>query len=408
MKKNDKFKISIPLVLLFCFFIHPVMIKDSMVLSYMYQYGIPFVYVLFHVGSIIKLSKKQGIIYSLLILLVLFSFIYPTIHSTNDYSYVRVSFFVFRKIIVYIFLISVLVKHYKQKCNVECFMYYFSIVQAVYVTGTIIMVFVPKIKNFWFSIFSEVIDSEALLQSYGYTFRIGWQGFSGYEYTIFCTISCLFLLYLYFQKKECNFTRIQLLIPYLLCVLGNMFYGRSGLVVTIFASIIYLLAFNRSNIKNILKIILLLFAFIILVYSLRNVSVFAEWYYWMSKPIINLFTTGKFNNISISTTNDMIFMPEYHTILFGDGYYVKDGHYYMLTDSGIMRSILFWGLLGTTIAYLTTLLSILEAKKKSRLLFMLLLGAFFAFEYKGHIYFDFILIMLAMTYVETLKKYYYG
>lgn len=409
MEKIEKFKISIPIVIVFCVFIHPVMIKGPAMFSYIYQYGIPFVYVFLHIRSVVKLSRKQAMIYGLLLLLILLSIIYPTMHATNDYSYVKVATYVFRKIFIYIFLLSILVKHYKKETKVEHFMYYFSVVQAIYVVGTIALVFIPGLKNLWFSIFNEVIESDILLQSYGYTFRIGWQGFSGYGFTILCSVSCIFLLYLYYGKNTgINITGYQFFIPFCLCFLGNMFYGRSGLVVSIFASIIGLIIWNKVHLMKLFRILMIMFVFILGIYSLRNVGVFKDWYYWMSKPIINLFTTGSFDNISISTTHDMVFNPGFNTFLFGDGYYIKDGHYYMMTDSGFMRSILFWGIVGTATCYLTTVIALLEIKKCSVMLFVLLFGAFLAFEYKGHIYFDFILIMLATTYIETLKAYYIG
>ena len=407
MGKSGKLKISIPILITFCIFIHPVKLKGPAILSYMYQYGIPFAYVFLHIRSVLKLSRKQAIIYGLLLLLVMLSIIYPTVHSTNDYSYVKVATYIFRKMMIYIFLVSILVKHYREEARTELFMYYFALVQAVYVVGTMVFVFVPGLKHLWFSIFNEVIESGTLMQSFGYTFRIGWQGFSGYEFTIACSISCMFLLYLYCKKRiGFSITAYQFIVPFCLCALGNMFYGRSGLVVTIFASGVGLLAWNRGHLLKVFKLVGIMFIFILGVYMLRNVGIFKEWYYWMSTPIINLFTTGSFNNISISTTHDMVFYPGLKTLLLGDGYYVKDGHYYMMTDSGFMRSILLWGVVGTFTSYITTMIALWETKKHSVILFALLFCSFLAFEYKGHIYFEFILIMLAMTYVETLKSYY--
>lgn len=409
MKKKEKLEISIPIVIIFCLFIHPVMFKGTALLSYIYQYGIPIIYIFLHIRSVTKLSGKQAMIYGLLLFMILLSIMYPTLHATNEYSYLRVSTFVFRKIIVYIFIISILVRHYKYETSVEHFMYYFSIVQAIYVIGTMLLVFVPGIKEFWFSIFNEVIESETLLQSYGYTFRIGWQGFSGYEFTILCSISCMFLLYLYYgENAGIRITQHQFMIPYCLCFLGNMFYGRSGLVVSICTCIVGVVIWNKVNLVHLFRFAIVVVVFIYGIYALRNVGIFKEWYNWMSTPIINLFSKGSFDNASISATHDMVFNPEIKSFFFGDGYYEKDGYYYMRTDSGYMRSILFWGVFGSFICYLTTIISLWETKKRSVLLFVMLMGAFLVFEYKGHVYFDFILIMLAMTYVDTLKSYYTG
>ena len=308
---------------------------------------------------------------------------------------------------IYIFLIGILAKHYKESLTVSHFMYYFSLTQAAYVVGTLIMVFVPGFKNMWFSIFKEVVESEQYLQSFGYTFRIGWQGFSGFGLTIFCSISCIFLMYLYYGKnREVEISGIQFIIPLILCFMGNMFYGRSGLVVSIIGCMLALIVWNKAHFYKVFRIIIIIVIVIGLLYSLRNNPMFHDWYYWMSTPIVNLIKTGSFNNISISTTHDMVFRPEFNTVLFGDGYYTQNGHYYMQTDSGIMRNILFWGIIGMVLSYGMTIYSIFELKKRDIFLLLLIIGAFMAFEYKGHVYFDFVALMLAFTFIDTYKNFY--
>lgn len=407
MNDTLKFKTSIPLMLLFCIYLHPVMLKGPSILSYIYIYGIPAIYLILNISKYRILTIKQGILIGLAIILIVLSIVYPTLHNTNDYSYVKVATYIFRKLVVYIFLVSILAKHYKEKTTIDLFMYYFSLAQATYVVGTILLVFLPGIKKVWFSLFNEVIDSEEYLQAYGYTFRIGWQGFSGFGFTIFCSFSCLFLMYLYYNKNsKLSLTTTQFIVPFALCFLGNMFYGRSGLIVSIVGCLAALVVWNRKHFFKVLKIAVLIAVVIEVVYSLRDVAFFRDWYNWMSTPIINVVKTGHFNNASFQTTQDMIFKPEMKTIFLGDGYFMQDGHYYMKTDSGFMRNILFWGMLGLIISYGMTIYSLTELKKKDTLLFILFVGAFFAFEYKGHVYYDFAAIMLAFTFIDTIRQKY--
>ena len=105
-------KTSIPILILFCIFIYPVMFKSSTILSYAYQYGIPLFYVALNINFVKRISKKQLLIISCLVILLFFSVLYPTLHNSGDYTYIKVSSFVFRKLVVYLFLIIVLVKKY--------------------------------------------------------------------------------------------------------------------------------------------------------------------------------------------------------------------------------------------------------------------------------------------------------
>lgn len=400
--KRDK--VSIRILLLFCLYMYPVMFKSSNILSYVYIYGIPFLFLCTHLNGVLKLSLKQLKILALSIVLVLLCIIYPTIHGTGDLSYIRVATYVFRKLVIYLFLISILGKKYKDDLCMEQFMKYFAFAQAIYVIGTIIFVLIPPIKNTWFTLFAEVIESEEALKSYGYTFRIGWQGFSGYSHTIDSTFACIFALFLFYcTDSEKQIRPLQFWLTYILSFIGNMFYGRSGLVVTIVASLIAVFVWNRRNFTRVAKYVALItFGFIVLM-NLKDMSLFSDWFYWMSNPIKNLLTTGSFNNASIRATSADIVFPGMSTFLFGDGFFTVNDRYYMRTDSGIMRNLYFWGVLGTSIAYGVTISSISMVKRKDTMLFILMLLSFVAFEYKGVVYYDFLALFFALSFCDNLR-----
>lgn len=400
-------KTSMPIIFLFCLFVFPVMFRASTILSYSYIYGIPFLYLIVNWRFVSVITKKQMNIIGMAVLLVMFSLIYPTLHSTMDYSYIRVTTFIFRKLLIYLFLCCILTKKYRDNVSIEHFMYYYALAHAIYVVGTLIMVFVPSFKSIWFTLFAETVESGTLLESYGYTFRIGWQGFAGYRVTLHCTLSCIFLLYL----QYCDFSKFKLkkaafIALFGLCFLGNMFYGRVGLVMTIVVTLALLLIWNRSHFFKIFKFFAATVALMFVIYSLRNYPIFSTWCNWAFTPIINLITTGSFNNYSVNNLANMVFMPDWRTILMGDGYFTQNGTYYMHTDSGIMRNILFWGLLGAIVSYGMTLYSLVELRRKSWVLYLAVLVVFAVFEYKGDVYYEFASIFFALSFIPNFQKKY--
>ena len=63
----------------------------------------------------------------------------------------------------------------------------------------------------------------------------------------------------------------KFIILYGLCLLGNMFYGRSGLAVTVITNIIAIGIWNRKKWKQILLFfIVILFLFIFLLFYRQN------------------------------------------------------------------------------------------------------------------------------------------
>jgi len=376
----------------------------------MYIYGIPFLYLLCNWKLISKKTKRQRVIMAMAVFLIILAYVYPIVHGTHDYSYIKVAFFIFRKLIIYLFLACMIVKEYKERASFEHFIYYYAITHAIYVIGTLLLVFIPGLKQFWFDIFMDQTGNSTIYESFGYTFRIGWQGFSGYRLTLHCTFCCIFLFYLYFVGGKTLHLNFRQFVPvYILCFLGNMFYGRSGLVVSGLASLTGLFVWNRRHFRNVMMFTFIIVLSLIILYSMRNISFISDWYSWAMDPITNLLKYGSFHSPSVNSLNKMVFMPDWKTILLGDGYFTYDGHYYMSTDSGLMRNILFWGIIGMIFSYGMTIYSIMDLKKKNGLLCFLMLITFALFEYKGDVYYEFVALLLSASFVESIRnKHYVG
>jgi hypothetical protein len=94
-------------------------------------------------------------------------------------------------------------------------------------------------------------------------------------------------------------------------------------------------------------------------------------------------------------------MPNGTTLLFGDGRYVDafTGLYYMRTDSGFMRQILFWGLGVTLLTYICWLHSLIIIKRDWVLKIMLLVMCVL-FEIKGELYYEMIPLFLIIAMID--------
>lgn len=383
-------------VLLFSFFLNPIIIKQFQMFCYALEYGLALVYICLNY-SIVKsifhfIRKVDLIVISCVLLSFVLSIIYPTIHNTYDYSYINVIAAIIRKLLILLFLYVYLIKWYGFKESYFLFLYYFSIATSLYVLSTLLFIAVPSLKDIWISIIGIIGVREDVMNSYGYVGRFGWAGFSGFRNTFDCCVSIIFLLYSRFTNISSTKISTRKYVALLfLNLLGTLFYGRIGIVVSLLCIFIALLAYKNVNYRIFgfsLGLAILLFG---IIFVLKNHNqLLSEWYNWISVPLINYFETGSFNNYSANHLfNDMIFLPSTETLIFGDGRYTSpDGLYYMHTDSGFMRQLLFWGLFGTTVTYFATLISIINCSKNSKVISTLFLMVFIFFEIKGEIYYE--------------------
>lgn len=354
------------------------------------------------------LSKKQTLSFLLIFLLIVLSFGIPFLYETGDYSYLLTATFILRKFIIYTFLLMVIWKKYREKSSVDHFIYYFSIATALYVLSTLLLVMIPSLRSFWLDVTTSEFE-KGLLDSYGYTMRVGWQGYSGFRCTFRCTLSVIFLMYLLLTKSSClHIKKRRLFLLLIFTFAGNTFYGRSGLMISLITVVIALIMSGSIGVKYTIHFTFIAAIGLILVYILGNTSTgLHDWYIWMSTPFKNLFTTGSFNNYSVNNLVDnMLFMPDVNTIIFGDGYYTDPltKSYYMQTDSGLMRQILFWGLMGMTVSYGCIIVFLSNFKRKYRILGFALLLSIIIFEIKGEVYYEFLpllFILVQLFKIET-------
>ena len=405
----SRHRIKIGILLIFALYMNPIIIGGLETICYLLVYGSALVYLLLHSKYIFnrylcRINLHAAIPLAWVFIALSLSFIVPVLHGTDDYSYINVILGVFRKAIILTFLFLIISKRSEPGAVTETFMYYYSLSSVLYVLSSVILTLSPGLRNIWQNLLRLSNTTLNLLKSYGYTNRFGWAGFSGFRNTIDCTLSLIFLVYLFAsEKSKLNIKTPLLALLTSICFLGNMFYGRSGVVASGICLVIGLTLYRKIKPRVLLTIAGNVLVGVFLLNVLRTrIPAINDWYLWISKPFYSFFTTGSFNNYSANRLfNEMIFMPSSKTVLFGDGRYVdaSAGTYYMRTDSGFMRQILFWGIRGTLLTYICWLHSLVVIKRDWILKIMLLVMCIL-FEIKGELYYEMIPLFVIVAMID--------
>ena len=290
-------------------------------------------------------------------------------------------------------------------------MYYYAIATALYVFGTCVFLAFPALRDIWQNVLGSNEYIESLYSAYGYGARFGWSGFSGYRNTLDCTLSIAFLLCLRTKESSLINNKKLYIILLSICFVGNMFYGRTGIITSSICIFIGVLFLRRLSMKTMVIVLVTVTAFIgLIMYSKNKIPLINDWFIWATTPFINLFSTGSFNNYSAShIVEDMIFNPDLSTWIHGDGYYTEpsSGLHYMHTDVGFLRQLLFWGVGGTVLSYLTTFYSLKLINRKNRqngILSFFLAIILVVFEIKGEVYFELLPIAIIIILWEQYSN----
>ena len=354
-------------------------------------------------------SNKKSKIYIIVLLFVIW-FIYvsiiPIISGSGDYSYISycITFYSWT-----LYLLAIIVR-IKKKCPYEdtftSFMLLYIKCMELYVISTIIILIMPFLREILFKTIYNNEKQFLLINRDKYYTRIGWAGYSGYSTSIKCTVAISFVIYFIIKSISQNrkirkgeYFRLALLL------IGNMFYARTGMLVSIICIIITLfyIAFILGKFKFFLKyFIMVLIMGGIGIHVLRTYSENSEAINWMLEIFLNYV---KGNGIESTSTkiifNSMLFRIRPTTLLLGDGFYTSPtGGYYMGTDLGFMRLVLYFGIPGMLLIYFVYFFTLKSIKKVVMqrtigIIQILLFVIFLGFEFKG----ESIVILVPLAFV---------
>lgn len=412
--EKNEFKWWILLLCAYHFF--PFITTQGSLIMYVWAYLVPVVYIACNLNYLSKIIS--ALVYSEaficiagMVLLSCFSIVIPSVYGTGDFTYFTDSILTMVKILLRMLFISIIILKNIPDATKETFMKYFIFSCCLYICSTFIMILLPGIKDIFYNLVKESEHAKLMALDPQYATRYGWAGFSGFEYTFKCVLAIVFTCYLLGKRIKDN--KIWIYVGIVLFLLaGTLFYGRIGSLFGLGVLCVLFLRLLKKRPKILIVVIIcgILLCIGLFILQSRNEAV-RTWFEWAFDLFVTFIETGKFQTDSSNVLiQQMLFIPEPQTMLFGDGMYSTATGYYMETDAGIMRTLLFGGIGFAALRYLTFYLPLAwrvlnkDSDKEQRWLFFWVLLLCIVFEIKGEILFSCMPILIWIFMIDKYKK----
>jgi len=406
--------LAVPILFLFVYrvFFIPT-ISTSMIIT---AFMMPVLLVAFANAANKHIIKKWLFtLYVLIIFMIFLSVFYPVFHGTEDFSIAALYIVMLVETLVgslcfyYIFL-----KNKSLSFLCRCI-----VIITVLQSLIILLMFVsPAIRNF---IFQNTISSgEALFEKYWGVRGFGLASSVVFDLPIILSIGMVLSSYMIFVTRRTIWFYSFAWIINFVCV---MMTGRTGLFGAGLSLLLLLYAFrNKVTLKRttsflfgIFLILLSSFFFLLAVLPENVVELFnTKVIRFAFEMFINVSATGRFGTSSTDVLFEMYFPISLGTFFLGDGYFMSaNGAYYMGTDGGYMRHVLFYGIFPSLILYFSYAFGFLAMARKIRydklfsVIILLLGGYFFIAHYKGELFLSAMLtkiFFILLIYIFYSKK----
>ena len=348
--------------------------------------------------------------------LCVYSLVAPYLADTSDYSFFRRYAYALLMWInggCFVYFLGKLFKRSRREI-------FDAALNAVVISsGLFLLSIVSSDIRLFFLRFISISEYEInLFKSQPYRFG-GITGFTGFGISVTFAIAFVLSFFDLRLSYENEKKRCYPIVFRAILALGSVAAGRIGAVIIGFTIILFLLG-KMKNLKvvfciawvSVSSVLLFLIAFDSNVLFYFKQSAFLSWIF---EPIINLIDNGKVSTASTDELIRMYFTPPISTMLMGDlRYSVPETQaYYLGTDVGYMRLILFAGIplaLSFYASWFFLLVKTLKAYKcSSNLLKIFFLFIFTLIELKG----DFLFAtapgirLLFIVYLATFTGFWY-
>jgi hypothetical protein len=363
----------------------------------------------------------------LILFLIIFSYFIVFLHGTGETS-ISKGYFLF--LIAYLIgpnLILILLekRNHLNLVVVVNYIIWLAVIQSVIMLG---MLAIPSFKSFIFNIQNS--DRQFLhLESGGFR-MLGLAYGVVWDLGIVQSLSSIFIVWLIPKTKSAR--KIWLLaIAYLLIFASILMSGRTGFVGILLSILLffYNLLYGESLMKYrkfISRILIALIIILNLIYASLSPDIreliTEKVIPWAFEMFINSQEGNGAETQSTNQLKDMYFDISTSTFLMGDGYYRDPNDsaaYYMGTDAGYMRQILFYGIFGSLVLYSfyffifkNMLLKSLKMYDSSTAVMMFLIAFYFFFAHiKGDVFMGGdmplrILFLLYFVVLNTTKPFF--
>lgn len=378
--------------------------------SFLYAFKLPVVgnsaYIAFVLLAIFVFLSSQSFSNALylfkepIVIFILFSFIMiaalavavTSFHNVYDYSIVTSLINNLLSVIGVIFLVSIL--HGRHEKSVIDLFVTLLLIQSVIIIAMLVL---PSLRE----LIQGMIRSEsemARLSGYAGVRGLGLSGSIAFGLAVTMGTLVFFLHYwlAYYQRNKSSIMTFCILS---LALLASLSAGRTAVLGFLVGLIFYPMVYSipryfLQSFKQVLTIAI--GVALLLIYIFNNEALYQVAYrysLYVFQFMWNYLDSGSFSVSSLETLEQMYFIPDDDVWLFGTGHYTSaDGSYYMNTDAGYMRFLLFFGAIGSAFIYIlfVTLTFLLYLKtrhhiKGAFILSVLLIVMAFIFHYKGEV-----------------------
>lgn len=343
-ERSDFSKISIlGTIYLFCLYFNVKFLPVGVSLSYIINIIIFCFFVFFRRSVLVFLIKSKSLLIPFLTLCCFFilSIIWPVAHKTFDFG-LSAAFLGLINLYIGTYIFFVLFLFGRDFRAIFKYFFYISIVQAFVI---LFMLFLPCFRDIIFEYFT---NARHVME------RSGFRGFGlagELVYALSVGLSFGLIYGLYFQFND-RFSWLRFL-GIVVIAFSILFVARSAFVAIPFIFLLFFASlFNGSNIRirvffrglMLLSLSSFLIFILILYLKYNYYGVYEFLYRWSFELFVNLFDKGELSSDSTDHLMTMFFVPEFSTIMFGDARFSDGaGGYYMNTDSGYLRYLLYFG-----------------------------------------------------------------
>lgn len=364
-------------------------------------------------------KKKVFFIFVFLGVITLFAIAIPTIFLTYDFTILSK----FRGVFISLFIGTLLFCVYKERNNVDkisVHIVYVSLIQALIQTISFL--------NENIRILLDIFRTDRTISSRLY--NEGARGLSVSSSSFYgLAISYGLVIIIFFDNWEKIFPNRPILrwFSVILIGFGSISAARISLVGPILG-ILYIIikktinnkiiTKRKYNIKKTFNILLLPLILMLVVIMISSINfeitaidqAFESFQNFAFEPVMNYLETGNLTSESTSILFDeMYFNIDGKTLLIGDGRYTSStGGYYMSTDAGYMRNILFFGIIGLIMLFIFQSLFFIWNEKENILLNITIIVFILFVHIKGEAiaYSVMMQSIIYLIYLKDLTRYY--
>lgn len=363
-------------------------------------------------------TKIVLVIFFCYVLMILYSSLNTAILGKNDFSMLKTIFNNVFSFIFSIFMVALYISMFNIKSNIEKHLSIALIIQSIIIISMLISPELTELIQFYIRTEEEL----SRMSVYDGVRGLGLSGSIAFGLSI--TMGLLSYIMLFWFSNYCKYSKLTKFILFFIVFIASLSAGRTAILAFIFGFfLIFLQSLNFKLFKNINKYIFISFSFFsILIYILSTSdhfsTTFERYINYAFQPVINFLDTGSFSVSSTEKLKEMYFIPnEISTVLFGDGLYTtENGYYYMNTDSGYLRFILYFGMFGSLIPYLAFIIFLVYTLRLTRklnsnlkLFFFFIMIMTFILQFKGevvfyNIYYMKIIFILSFYYIFIAQQ----